>query len=372
MQAFDVEKTNNRIETIIGLIRTGYSFEEIKKKVSYENLDELFSIARARIQNARTGKLPPEFFFNEDDLRFATNQVVADYRAKRLSCKTIIDVGCGIGMQSIAFAKTCSRVIAVDIDERKIGYARINAKIAGAGNIEFRAGDGIEFAWKVGKADIVFCDPERPAAEDARTVESFRPNPTQLVDNYINVAENFCIEFPPQIRKIDFDCEKEFVSVEHELNRLNIYIGGLKKADVSAAILPSCDAISGRDEENIFAYASPLKFLYEIDGAVEKAGLASRISGNGLFFYGKHLTSEQQVRSPFFKSGYRILKTLPDSKPEIKEELQKLDAAKIVLHGSIDPQKYWDERKFFEKDLAGSRTLHLFLAGEEAILCEKI
>jgi len=45
-------------------------------------------------------------------LRFATPADVAKYRAERLYCNIIAEIGAGIGGQTIAFAEKCRKVIA--------------------------------------------------------------------------------------------------------------------------------------------------------------------------------------------------------------------------------------------------------------------
>ena len=51
-----------------------------------------------------------ELSFTPEDLRWATPEIAARYRAKRLSAhgKIIADLGCGIGFQTFAFAEKFS------------------------------------------------------------------------------------------------------------------------------------------------------------------------------------------------------------------------------------------------------------------------
>ncbi|VVC46470.1 RNA cap guanine-N2 methyltransferase,S-adenosyl-L-methionine-dependent methyltransferase, partial [Cinara cedri] len=52
-----------------------------------------------------------------------------------------VDPFCGAGGNVIQLAKTCGKVIAMDIDGSKIKLARHNARIYGCDNIEFRQND---------------------------------------------------------------------------------------------------------------------------------------------------------------------------------------------------------------------------------------
>ena len=71
-----------------------------------------------------------------------TPEKIAQHIAQVMSCGLIVDAFCGVGGNAIQFAKTCDRVIAVDIDSSKIEKARNNARIYGVlDKIEFIVGD---------------------------------------------------------------------------------------------------------------------------------------------------------------------------------------------------------------------------------------
>lgn len=73
-----------------------------------------------------------------------TPEVIARHIAERCRCNTIIDAFCGVGGNTIQFALTCERVIAIDIDPVRLACARHNAKVYGvADRIEFILGDYI-------------------------------------------------------------------------------------------------------------------------------------------------------------------------------------------------------------------------------------
>ncbi|XP_007464096.1 PREDICTED: trimethylguanosine synthase [Lipotes vexillifer] len=92
-----------------------------------------------------------------------TPEKIAEHIAGRVSqsfqCDTVVDAFCGVGGNTIQFALTGKRVIAVDIDPVKIDLARHNAEIYGvADKIEFICGDFLQLASHL-KADVVFLSP---------------------------------------------------------------------------------------------------------------------------------------------------------------------------------------------------------------------
>ena len=71
----------------------------------------------------------------------------------------MIDGFCGAGGNTIQFALTCQRVIAVDIDHKKIELARNNARVYGVEHkIDFIVGDFFEVVPML-KADVIFLSP---------------------------------------------------------------------------------------------------------------------------------------------------------------------------------------------------------------------
>lgn len=54
---------------------------------------------------------------------------------------TVLDLGTGCGIQALHASRWAGRVVATDISERALGFARLNAALNGIGNIEFRRGD---------------------------------------------------------------------------------------------------------------------------------------------------------------------------------------------------------------------------------------
>ncbi|KAF9524404.1 RNA cap guanine-N2 methyltransferase-domain-containing protein [Crepidotus variabilis] len=81
---------------------------------------------------------PPGCLLDEEGWYSVTPELVADQIAERCRCDTILDAFCGVGGNAIAFAKTCQRVIALDISTTRLALARHNAQIYGvADRIEF-------------------------------------------------------------------------------------------------------------------------------------------------------------------------------------------------------------------------------------------
>jgi precorrin-6B methylase 2 len=320
-----------------------------------------------------------KLFYDEEDLRWATNEFIARHRADRLRCDIIADLGCGVGFQAFTFAKTCNRVIGVEIDKRKIEFARKNAEVLGVKNIEFIQGDALDNAVisRLSEADVIFCDPERKPEEKERTLSSIKPDVKKLVAKYSKITKAIAFELPPQIKTIPFDCEKEYSSVDGKLNRLTVYLGALKMCERSAVVLPEGRVLRNNSEAMLTKADEIYHYLYEADPAVVKADLLAELSaesGTMLFEETKQafFTSDKLVNNDFFKNTFEVLEQCRFEDKEIIEALKKQGASKVLLRFSVEPKDYWKIRNSYEDQLQGDKELCLFKLKNKAVIAKLI
>lgn len=386
----DIKDIEKIIFAINKLLKEGYDKDFIAKKLNSLNIAqdefiELFSIAKARIKGKEKFKDSSKMFFNLNDLRFSTPNIVADYRAGRLKCNAIVDLCSGAGMQAIAFSKICEKVYSVEIDARKVEYAKRNADVFDVRNIEFVCGDVLDDRIidkiKKIKPDIIFCDPERLASESERKIENLTIV-KNIIERYSKICPRICIEVPPQISpdKIGLNCEKEYLSVDGELNRLDLYFGKLMKNKISAVGLPSCERLASSADKLKFAEKKDaFKYIYDVDKAVLKAELIDELGfvlGSGFFIFKKlkknlFLTSNKKIDSKFLQ-GFEVLANIRNDNKIIVDYLNRLNAREVVLRGEIPESSYWGLRKSFENKLNGTERFYLFLFDFNVLICRKI
>jgi len=340
------------------------------------------------MERIRSPKFSKPVFTCGDGLRFATPEVVGLYRAGRLKCSVLADISCGIGGQAVCFAKECGMVHGVDIDSERLECARRNAGVYGVDNITFTEGDALssQMVEQVVDADVIFSDPARPAEEDVRQTDSLRPGIPMVMEAYSDVTDSFVFEAPPQMppERIDFDCEREYLSMDGQLNRLTLYFGPLKNCERSAVVLKG-DRHYRLDSDvatSVFLpeVDEPRVYAFEPDPAVVKAELlgelAGRLGGNvelvPIDARRSLLTSDVLLESLLFKHRYRVLDRVPLDYGKVNRSLMGYGMGTAIIRFRIAPEKYWDARNRIEIGLAGERAAHLFEIADQIYVCEKI
>ncbi len=325
-------------------------------------------------------KIPKEF------LKFATPRDVANYRAERLKCNVLVEIGAGIGGQTIAFSRKCKKVIAVELNKERAGILNQNLKKLHIKNVEVINGDALNksILQKIAKEnpEIVFVDTERPE-EVNRTLEQIQPPVKKILETYYVMTKKIAIEIPPftDVRNLkEENFEQEFISLTGQLNRLTLYFNELKNFEKSAISLPSKEKITNSEKEikfqRVFS-AKNFKYLYFIDPTIVVSGLLGEIANkfnSPVLDLGKPaLVSNNDLKSYFF-TKYRIAKICEDNPEKILQEVKKLGAGKVILRYTIDPKNYWKTRNFYEKELNGKKEINLFRNEKqrEAILCVKV
>ncbi len=337
-------------------------------------------------RDKRTTKFTKPIVSNTEGLQLATPEIVAKYIAKRLKTDIIADLGCGIGGQVIFFAKECKKVYAVERNPEKVEYAKENCRLYNVDNVEFILGDALseDVKAQVSDADIIFSDPARPLSEKERTLENLEPPITDILKIYSDVTPDLAFHAPPQMppSRIALDCEREYLSLNGQLNRLTLYFGALKRCERSAVVLPGEAKLCSSDAPSIKTRALG-EYVYEPEPSVVKAELLNELaqtikeSGREFFFYKSDerrtlLTSSELIVSPFIKDTYRVLGETEMDIVKMKGVLESEKAGKVVLRFDIEPEKYWDLRKTLEEGLSGNRTLHVFGFGNEVVVGEKV
>ena len=347
--------------------------------------------------SAKFGELAPELLFTRAGLEQATRAEVAALHAARFRAaeiRSVADLGCGIGAESLALLGAGVAPLPVELDPLTARIAQHNLAVAavreGQPVPEVVVGD----AESVGprEAEAAFLDPARRTAGHSDTRRLASP------DDYspsLGFAFGLAARMPTGVKLgpgldhelIPDDAEAQWVSVGGQLVETGVWFGALARPGIrrSALVLGTKGAQQTQIVHELAAQApaadAPVRplgeFLFEPDGAVIRARLIGRLAellGAGMVSPGiAYLTGDGPVTSPFAQS-FRILEELPAREKELRRALQLRGIGRLEIKkrgADVDPAALRKRLK-----LRGSGSATLFLTRAEgrhvALLAERL
>ena len=268
-----------------------------------------------RQAKAKFGATAAQMFFTRAGLEQATRPEVADHHASRFlqaGVHRVIDLGCGIGSDSLAFARAGLEVVAVDVDPATAAVAQANL----ASLAEVICADADEVAEQLVTPGVgVFCDPARRNDRGRLwRVEEFEPRWStvlQLLDGTRTAGVKLGPALPHAL--IPESVEAEWITHRGETVEVALWSGpGSIPGQHSALIMP--------DARLIVATTLPIsvrdlgRYLYEPAGAVIRAGAIAELGaqlGAGLLDpQVAYLTNDRLCSTPF-AAAFEVRQRLP-------------------------------------------------------------
>ena len=285
---------------------------------------------------AKFGEAAHQMFFTPDALEQATRTRVADHRAARLAAAipggSVVDLGCGIGGDLIAFARAGLVAAGVDLDPVRVAMARANLDALGLPGA-VQAGDATTV--DPSGFDAAFADPARRGGRGrVFDVEGWTPPWPWVLDllqrrAVVKVAPGIGHDLVPP------GAEAEWVSDGGEVKEAVIWSPGLSTTDRRATVIGERGLATLTDEDDPGAGVREVgAYLYEPDGAVVRAGLvtavAAGVDGGLVDEHIAYVTSDASFRTPFAR-GYRVLEQLPYREKPLRAALQERGIGRLTI-----------------------------------------
>ena len=281
------------------------------------------------------GVLAERMYFTPEGLEQATRLPVATHRAARLNAAasaSVIDLGCGIGGDLIAFARAGVTCAGVDLDPVRVEVATANLAA-----LDLSGAVMVTDATKVDTSPfaVAFADPARRSAR-GRTfdVDDWTP-PWPFVEELLR--RDSCVKVAPGIPHdlVPHDVEAEWVSDHGEVKEAALWSGRLATTKRRATVIGQGGLATLTDEDDPGADVQPVgAFLYEPDGAVIRAGLVTAVAagvGGGLLDeHIAYVVSDQAFRTPFAR-GYRVVEELPYREKQLKAALRERGVGTLTI-----------------------------------------
>ncbi len=284
---------------------------------------------------AKFGDLAAVMFFTPEGLEQSTRLPVSTHRAGRLvaaGTRTLVDLGCGVGGDLVAFARAGLTCAGVDLDPVRVAVAAANLEVLGLGGA-VRVADAT--AVDVTPFDVAYADPARRTSRGRSfDVDDWTP-PWSFVERLMTGAA--CIKVAPGLPHdlVPEGVEAEWVSDHREVKEAVLWSGHLATTrrratvigDGGLATLTDADD-PGADVDEVSAY------LHEPDGAVIRAGLvtavAAIVGGHLVDEHIAYVTSPEPVRTPFARC-YRVREELPYREKQLKAALRERGVGRLTI-----------------------------------------
>lgn len=305
------------------------------------------ALTQARLRRravTKFGSVAQQLFFTTDGLEQATRAEVARWRARRFreaGVDRVVDVGCGLGADALAFAEAGLEVVALEADATTAVLAAAN--LAGRGRVitgDATCGDGLNaLQAQLSAGAAVFIDPaRRTSAGRSWRVLDFSPSwdfATGLL------AGNFgCIKGAPGLPSalIPPGAGATWVSHRGDLVEASIWSSGPRQA----VLLPS-GAVLDADSSVPVSVGEVERYLYEPDPAVLRSGASSRLAAlmnaHRLSPEVAYLSGTESQQTPF-ATGFEVLAAMPYSERELRAWVrrERIGVLEIKVRGlDVDP-----------------------------------
>ena len=278
-------------------------------------------------------------YFTRDGLEQATRLAVADHRAARIAAaglETVVDLGCGIGGDLVAFARAGLTAAGVDLDPVRVAVAEANlAALSLGGAVPVADAGEVDTA----PFDVAFADPARRTAR-GRTFDpaDFAP-PWSFVEPLL--VRDACVKLAPGLPHdlVPDGVEAEWVSDHREVKEAVLWSGRLATARRRATVIGDGGLATLTEEDDPYAGQPPptgalAAFFYEPDGAVIRAGLvtavAAGVGGRLLDEHIAYVVSDDPFRTPFARS-YRVLEEVPFREKQLRAALRERGIGRLTI-----------------------------------------
>ena len=293
-------------------------------------LETLKLRAKATTKFPRFGS---SMLFTDEALQQASHPAARRYRARLFGARSALDLCCGIGSDSLAFAAAGSEALGLDIDPVRIAIARHNAAVM---NLDacFEVAD-VSASVPAG-FDCVFFDPARrdERGRRIRDVERYLP-PLSLVHDWL--ADEICVKLSPAVdlRQLQsYGGRLEFISVAGDLSEALLWLRRPCAPPFATKLGDGAVHHLYHREGEPIAIAPPKRWLLEPDPAVLRAGLVQRLAqdlnATMLDESIAYLTSDERIETPWARY-WAILDWMPFQLKRLRRYLAERGVRKVTV-----------------------------------------
>lgn len=133
----------------------------------------------------------------------STSDSIANFHASLVNGGSVVlDMTCGLGIDSFHIAQNASSVLAIDINPDVIRAANHNAKVLDINNMGFVCCDSEYYVKQTNRHfDAVFIDPSRRSSDNKRlfALEDCQPNVVTLMPRLLEISDRILVKMSPML-----------------------------------------------------------------------------------------------------------------------------------------------------------------------------
>jgi len=289
-------------------------------------------------------------WFTRTGLEQATRAVVARRRATRLAAAGathVADLGCGIGSDTIAFARAGLRVTAVDVDATTASIAAANVADLGLtdlATVRHAAAADVDLR----TVDAAFADPARRGGGRRVFNPAAYAPPWTYVMSIVDAVQRTVLKVAPGIDHalVPNGAEAEWVSVDGDVVEATLWCGPLANVARRATLLSGAGSVELVGTGTAVAPVGPIGgYVYDPDGAVVRAHLVAEFAGTVDGRLGDASIAYVYADAPMhtrYARGYQVLDAMPFSLKRLRAELRARDVGRVTIKkrgSAIEPQQ---------------------------------
>ncbi len=351
----------------------------LRKKLSAEEAAAVLELALLRRRATAKFTRAKEMLFVRSALEQATRESIAQHRARRYrDFERVIELGCGIGGDTISLAQSTKKVIACDLNHLRLQFAAHNCGVYGVQKrVEFLQTDALRLPFAPSAADAFFADPARRTSAGRRfNPQDFQPSLDALLGKYAKYSLGMKLAPGIDFSLLPTQSEVEIISFAGDAKEAVLWTGKLATPNITrrATLLPFGETLTNASADDC-GVDSLGEFLCEPDVAIIRAGLVKQVATKlGLHLLDEHIAylgASKKIESPLVKC-YQIEAKLSLKLKSINRYLRANHIARVNVKQrgtGLSPEKIYRQLKPAKKGV--ERTLILLRIADEhvALIC---
>lgn len=325
---------NNLNVDIPSLLFQKSSFSEVSSK---ELAEQIEAKQKAKKKLPTWFALKNCYFANKLNISQTSSELTAKYKANLVSGNYLADLTAGFGVDTHAFCKVAKHVFHIEKNEVLSEIAKRNSREMGISNIDFIAGDGIEFLYNLKiKLDWIYVDPSRRSNTNKKVyyLSDCEPDITKHLDLFFSKSDNILIKTGPLldltigISQLKHIRQIHIIAVNNDVKEV---LWELKNGFEGESLIKTVNLtkehnevfeFSAQDEKQaIPEFSKPQEYLYEPNAALLKSGafklISERLQVNKLHTNSHLYTSTKILNFP--GRVFRIKQVISYNKKEVKQ-----------------------------------------------------